>query len=114
MVKINSSKYGEITINGKIYYSDMIVYWDGQKEFRKKSHIFDLDELASILEKRPYAIIVGTGHTDRAVQIPERTRALIEQARVRLFVDKTLNAIEIFNAFIAAKKKVVAVIHTSL
>jgi len=114
MVRINSCKYGEMTIDRKTYYSDMVVYWSGEKEFRKKSHIFGVEEAEGMLRKRPYGIVVGTGIEDMALKIPEKTRDLIDQAGVRLFVDKTPNAIEIFNAFIAAKKRIIAVIHTSL
>lgn len=113
MVKINSTTFGEIVINGKTYYSDMIVWWDGKKEFRDKSHIFDVDEFVKLLKKNPKAIVIGTGQKG-TVKIPEEVMELSEMKGVEIFVETSQKAIEIFNGFVKIKKKVVAVIHTTL
>ena len=59
MVVIDSAEFGELKIDGKIYYSDMIVWWTGEKEFRPKSKIFDMKEFRKMLEKKPEIIVVG-------------------------------------------------------
>jgi hypothetical protein len=112
MVKINSTKFGEITINGKIYYSDMIVWWDGKKEYREKSHVFDIEEFQRLAERKPEIIVIGAGHSS-AVKVPPEVEDTAEMRKISIYVENSPKAIELFNAFVAEKKKVVAVIHTT-
>jgi hypothetical protein len=112
MVNIDSTKFGEIVIDRKTYYSDMIVWWDGKKEFRDKSHVFDIDEFVNLLKREPDAIVIGTGQRG-VVEVPDKVKELAERKGIQLFVDKSPNAVDIFNGLVKNNKKAVGVIHTT-
>ncbi len=110
MVDIDSISFGEIVIDGKTYYSDMTVWWDGRLDFRKKSHVFDINEFTALLKRKPEVIVVGTGQQG-ILKIPPEVKRYAEQKKVKLFIDISPKAVDIFNAMVADNKKVVAVMH---
>lgn len=112
MVKIDSAEWGKFTINGRTYFSDMYVFWDGKAEMRKKSHLFDMDEFLGLLRKRPKIIIIGTGFNG-VVKVPEEVLQMAEDRNVELFMETTPKAVEVFNAFAGDGKRVIAVLHST-
>ncbi len=111
--EINSVKFGEIEINGKTYYSDMIVWWDGRLDFISKRHIFNQSELSRLLKRKPYAVVIGTGHTGGSVRVTEGVVQKAKERGVKLFIDQSPDAMDIFNGLIATGKKAVAFIHVT-
>ena len=61
MVKINSFRFGSLTINNKTYDTDMVVSWDGELISRESSHTISKEEMMDMLVKGPEVILVGTG-----------------------------------------------------
>lgn len=112
MVEINSTEFGEITIDGRTYYSDVIVWWNGEVEMVVKKHSIDMDDLAKFMEKKPEAIIIGIGQTNGVRVMPE-VKQVLEDKDIELYVEPSSKAIEIFNSFVQSKKKAVAKIHTT-
>lgn len=112
MVNIDAVKFGELKIDGRIYYSDMVVWWDGKTEFRKKSHIFNTEEFKRIMKRKPGSVVIGTGLVD-AVNVPDDVREIADKKKIKLFVDLSTNAIDIFNGLVKTRKRPVAVIHTT-
>lgn len=112
MVKVDAAKWGEVKIDGKSYFSDMYVYWDGRTEARKKGHLFDIDEFVKLLQKDPGIIVIGTGHNG-VVKVPDEVLQMAENKKIELFMEKTPQAAEVFNAFVKEGKRVIAVIHTT-
>lgn len=112
MVKIDSTSFGEIVIDKKTYYSDITVWWDGKIEYRDKSHVFDMSEFVRIMERKPDTIVIGIGQTGILKLLPE-VKQVAEDKKVKIFVEQSPKAIEIFNGFVCSGKKVVAVIHTT-
>jgi hypothetical protein len=112
MVNIDGVKFGELIVDGKIYYSDMIVWWDGDIEFRKKSHVFAMPEFKKVLRRKPNAIVIGTGIVG-IVKVPDDVRKITKGKKIKLFIDVSSNAIDIFNGLVKTSKKAVAIIHTT-
>lgn len=112
MVNIDAVKFGELKIDGKIYYSDMVVWWDGKIEFRKKSHIFGMEEFKRLLRRKPNSIVIGTGLVD-IVNVPDDVREAAKNKKVKLFIDLSINAVDIFNGLVNTRKRPVAMIHTT-
>jgi hypothetical protein len=112
LVNIDAVKFGELVINGKVYYSDMIVFWDGKVRFRKKSHVFDMKEFRSLMRRKPDSMVVGTGLAG-IVGVPDDVRKAAAASGVKLFIDVSANAVEIFNGLVKTGRKAVAVIHTT-
>lgn len=112
MVNIDSVKFGELKIDGKIYYSDMTVWWDGKTEFRIKFHVFGMTEFRKLMKRKPDSIVIGTG-IGGIVKVPDDVRKEAKKKKTMIFVDVSGNAIEIFNGLVKDSKKAVAVIHTT-
>ncbi|NIO20419.1 MAG: hypothetical protein GTN76_06670 [Candidatus Aenigmarchaeota archaeon] len=112
MVEINSVKFGEITIDKKVYYSDMIVWWDGKIEYREKSHEFKMGEFLRLLEKKPEIIVVGTGMSG-VCKVLEEVEQTAKDKGVEIFKDLSPKAAQMFNGFVADERRVVAVLHST-
>jgi len=111
MPKINSFRFGSLTINRKRYDNDMIVHWDGEVVPKDSSHTFSKGELIDLLLKGPETIIVGTG-TAGLVKIEKDAENFAKLKNIELIVKKTPEAIEEFNR-LSKDKKVIAVIHVT-
>ena len=112
MVRVDSVRFGEITIDGKIYYSDMIVWWDGKIEYRKKSHEFGMGEFLRLLERKPEIIVIGTGMSG-ICRVLEEVEQAAEDKGIEIFKELSPKAGEMFNAFVSDKRRVVAVLHST-
>ena len=97
----------------KTYYSDLVIWWDGKKAMIPKTHLLNSTFLKKILAKKPDSLIVGIG-LKGSVKLTPAFIAGARKEKVPLFVDRTMNAMEIFNAFVAVGKKPVCVMHVSL
>lgn len=112
MVFIDSVKYGEIVIDGRTYYSDMLLAWDGTVEMIAKSQFFSNQDYERLKAKKPDTIVIGCG-LEGGLMVQENLFELAEKEKIDLFVERTHQAIRLFNSLITARRKVVAVIHTS-
>jgi hypothetical protein len=111
-MKIDGTRFGEITINGKPYDSDMTVYWNGELKYRSKEHTIEADELVSVLVSDPEIIVIGTGQ-EGVVRIAPEVNQIAENKKVKMFAEKTAKAVDLFNAFADQKKKVVGIFHVT-
>ena len=111
MVKINSFRFGSLTINNKTYDNDMTVHWDGELIPRESDHNFSKGELIDLLLKGPDTIVIGTG-TAGCVKIAKEAENFAKNKNVELIAKKTPEAIEEFNK-LSKSKKVIAVIHVT-
>ena len=111
MVKINSFRFGSLTINNKNYENDMTVHWDGEIVPRESSHKFSKEELIDLLLKGPETVIIGTGTAD-CVKIEKDAEAFAKLKNIELIAKKTPEAIKEFNN-LSRNKKVIAVIHVT-
>jgi hypothetical protein len=112
MVSIQFVKFGEIMVDSKVYYSDMIIWWDGEKEFVAKSHILDMKAFSKLLRKNPDMVVVGTGLQD-CVRISDDVREKAKDKGIKIFEETSAKAADIFNGMVATGKKVVTFIHTT-
>jgi hypothetical protein len=113
MVRIDSVKFGEIKIDGKDYYSDVVVWWDGKIELVRKTHQFGMSELLNLLKKNPSVVVLGTG-IESCVEVLEEVQQEMENRGLLFFVENSANALEIFNAMVNEGKKAVAFMHVTL
>jgi hypothetical protein len=61
---IDSYDFGRITINGRSYDQDLIIFPDKIKAgwWRKEGHRLQMEDLDDVLESEPEVLIVGTGY----------------------------------------------------
>ncbi len=111
-VNIDSTKFGEITINGKAYDSDMTVYWDGKLSYRGKEHVVEIGEFMQIMRAKPEILVVGTGQYG-VVKIAPEVIGWAKNKHVDLYKEITAKAVKMFNAFANQGKRVVGIFHVT-
>ncbi len=110
-MKIEHYSFGRITINGKDYSSDVIIYPDrvDPSWWRKEGHRLHIDDLKNILESKPEVLIVGTGAYGTML-VPKETEEYLRGKGIKLIADNTKSACETFNK-LSDSGKVIAALH---
>ena len=110
-MRIDHYSFGSITISGKTYTSDVIIYPDRVDDswWRKEGHYLQKADLADIVAAKPDLLIVGTG-AHGVMAVPESTALFLLSHDIEVIIEKTAKAVEIFNDQ-PVGKKVVAAFH---
>lgn len=108
---IESYQFGNITIGGKTYTSDVIIYPDrvDSSWWRKQGHRLSIEDLKGIMEAEPEVLVVGMG-SPGLMQVPPETRDYIEARGIELVVEPTDKAWKTYNR-LKDSRKVVAALH---
>jgi len=111
-VEITHYTFGEIDIDGKRYHSDVIITSKNVKHnwWRKEGHNLAIDDLDDVIETNPLIVIIGTGYYGR-LQVPEITRAFLEEKGIQVEVAPTSDAVERFNQLQQECARIVAALH---
>lgn len=109
---INNYSFGEIIINDKKYNKDVEIRWNGEvlDWWRNKGHVFAITDLYRALEQEPEVIILGTGDYGVA-RVGEKVKNELEKQGIELIIEKTADAVKIFNNYIKKNKKVTGLFH---
>jgi hypothetical protein len=110
MVRITAVRFGEVEIDGKTYFSDMVVWWDGKFEYRSKSHEFGMSDFLEFAEKKPEIIVIGIG-MNKMCRVLDEVRQAAEDKKIEIYQELSPKAAKMFNGFLADGKKAVALIH---
>ncbi len=103
---IEATRFGQITISGRVYEHDVVVRSSGKVRKRKKklskkvygtSHIVSLDEVRKIYEVDVPLVVIGTGQYG-CLDLSEEARAYLEAEGVRIELAPTPEAIGILNS----------------
>jgi hypothetical protein len=103
--KIDSTSFGQITIEGRSYKHDVIIRLDGPVVKRKKklskqvygtSHKISLDEAEYIYEAGVEKLLIGGGQFNR-IRLSEQAEAFFEDKGVEVAIMATSDAIEAWN-----------------
>ena len=107
----DSYQFGCITIEGKNYQTDVLVYPDRIEDqwWRKEGHRLCLEDLKGVLGEQPDTLVVGTGYFGRMAIDPEVPEALEKQG-ITLIAHTTGKAWAEFNR-LKDSQKVVAALH---
>lgn len=95
---IDAYAYGSMTIDGKVYKKDLIIF-PGRIEsdwWRKKGHILSMDDLAEVIEARPELLIVGTGDSG-VMRVPLAVEQGLKNENIELIAEDTHKAARLFN-----------------
>ena len=104
-MRIQASKFGSITIDGKTYDHDVIIRLSGKVKKRRKklskerygtSHIIAKAEAKFLFEEGCGLLVVGTGHEGNVELSPE-ARAYFEKKQCEVILQPTPQAIGAFN-----------------
>ncbi len=112
MARIEKYSFGSITIDGRTYKADLIIYPDKVQEnwWRKSGHTLHVDDIREILDEPPDVLIVGQGDSAR-MELDSRVKDVLNRLQVELFAAATGPACTKFNELSESGKKVVAALH---
>jgi hypothetical protein len=111
-MRIDSYVFGSMTVNGKRYTSDLIVYPDKVQSYwrRAEGHSLHIVDLQDVVDYAPEILVVGKG-AENCMTVPEDTRKALEEKNIKVIDANTDDACQIFNDLIGDKKKVVGAFH---
>ena len=109
---IDRYDFGKITIGGKNYSSDVIIFPDKIKDnwWRKQGHLLLPEDLGEVVKEKPDILVVGTGYSG-LMQVPESTVKWLKEQGIKAEIKPTREACSIFNRLLSSNKKVIAVLH---
>jgi hypothetical protein len=110
-MKIDSYRRGQITISGKRYTSDVIVFSHRVKDgwWRKRGHRVCPEDIEEVIQEKPEVLVVGTGDEGGMEVLPETQRYLKEQ-EIELIAQDTDKACQTYNQ-LCSSRKVIAALH---
>jgi hypothetical protein len=104
-MKIDSTEFGSITINGTVYDHDVLVHLSGEVARRKKklskkhygtSHIISLEEAEYVYEKGCDTLVLGAGQYGNVKLSPEAAE-FFGKHHCRVILEPTPEAIKTWN-----------------
>jgi len=110
---IQSSAFGRMTIDGRIYTSDLFIFPDGRVKdgwWRQRGHALTVDDILTLVDAAPDLIVAGTGTSGR--MRPEADLSPFLRERGIDFIAKpNSRAVDIYNQKMAAGLTVGACFH---
>lgn len=116
--RIDSTKFGSITIDGSDIEHDILIRLSGEVKKRKKklskavfgtSHIISLEEAEHIFEKGVERLIIGSGHNGN-VTLSKEASEYFKKKEVRVDLSPTPDAIHQWNK---AKGSTIGIFHVT-
>jgi hypothetical protein len=110
-MKITHYSFGKITINGKTYSSDVIIFPDhiNASWWRQEGHVLNIADLKDIIREGLPLLIVGSGFYG-AMKVPQETLDYLKSNKIEVFVENTQGAVKRYND-IASQKQCIAALH---
>jgi len=110
-MRIKQYDFGRITIDGKTFSNDVIIY--GQKIipewWRKKGHLVEIDDLKDVPLEEGSHLIIGTGYYGMLKINPSLER-YCQKNSILLETMLTESAVDVFN-LCGSSKKIVGAFH---
>jgi hypothetical protein len=119
-MKIDSTDFGSITIDGITYAHDILIHMSGEVVKRKKklskkyygtSHTISLEEAEFIYEKGCDTLVLGAGQYGNVRVSPEAAE-FFEHHGCRVILEPTPDAIETYNKT-RGKAKAIGLFHVT-
>lgn len=94
---IESYNFGKIKIDGKEYTHDVIISADGVESWqRPDDHWVGIEDIKKIIEKKPSAVILGTGYSG-IMKVSQESKEYLEKLGVEVIIEPTKKACDTFN-----------------
>ena len=113
-MKIDSTSFGSIKINGKEYEHDVIVNWKGEikRGWLQTRHLVSEKEFFDLAKENPEVIVIGNGQYS-ACEVSENFIKLAKKRGIELIVENTPHALQKFNELVKKGKKVISYMHVT-
>jgi len=112
-MKIDTFSFGSITIGGRVYTRDVIIYPDRVFEDwkREEEHRPQIIEFADIVKAEPESLVIGTGYAG-VMSVADQVRNFLTSKGIEVHVEKTTRAVDLFNE-LQGREKVIAALHST-
>lgn len=109
---IDSYQFGKIVIDGINYSSDVIILGGAVQSnwWRKQGHLLSAEDVQDILAVKPSVLVVGCGASG-LMEVPEKTRQVLQENGIRLEALDTYKAVKRFNELSQTGANVAAALH---
>ena len=117
-MKIDSTEFGRICIDGKTYEHDVIIRLSGEIVKRKKklskkyygtSHTISKEEAKFVYEDGCRRLVLGTGQDDN-VRLSKEAAEYLERKHCKAIAQPTADAVDTFNH---SKKEKIGLFHVT-
>jgi len=107
---IQKFSFGQITIDGKTYHSDVIIFPDQVKAswWRREGHILKKEDVEEVVAFKPDILMIGTGYG--GLTVPAETADHVRSMGIKLIVEKTEKICARYNE-LSPSQKVIAALH---
>lgn len=111
MPEIKHYRFGQVTIDGTTYNSDVIVYPSRVNDnwWRHEGHVLKLQDLTEALAAEPEVLVVGTGAHER-LKIGDEVTEELGVRGIELIALETPDAVERYNE-LQGERRTVAALH---
>jgi hypothetical protein len=108
---IDNYTFGNITVDGKSYSKDVIIFPDRvfSPWWRGEGHLLQTDDLVEVVKAGIPELVIGTGYYG-TMQVPSDVMKFLASRGISASVEKTSSAVKIYNN-ISPKKAVIAALH---
>ena len=108
---IESYSFGSITVNGKRYGSDVIIYPQrvDSSWWRKQGHNLCMEDLEEVLRYQPEVLVIGQGKPG-LMKVTAEIVEQLNQRGIQVHTAPTAKAVKLYNQ-LSPGKKVVAALH---
>jgi hypothetical protein len=110
---IESTAFGTMTIDGRTYTSDLIIFPDGRVKdgwWRRSGHVLTVDDILSLVDTSPELIVAGTGTSGR-MRPDHSVLPFLKEKNIALIAEPNQQAVKIYNEKSAAGLAVGACFH---
>ena len=110
-VMIDDYGFGRVTVNGRTYHSDLIIYPDRVVDSwrRQEGHNLCLEDIRDLLLYKPEVLIIGQGRAG-FMEVPDSVTAELRRQGIEVFAAPTEKAVQEYNR-VCRSKKAVAALH---
>jgi hypothetical protein len=111
-MKIDKYSFGSVTIDGREYKTDLIIYPDriDDKWWRKEGHLLQMEDLSGVFALKPEMLIVGQG-LPGLMKVDPKVEEHCRQNGITLVVLPTEQAVQEYNRHNSKEPLVSAALH---
>ncbi len=104
---IESYVFGRMEIEGQAYTSDLILFPDRIKEswWRETGHKLSIKDIEDVFQEAPDVLVIGTGYHG-LMKVEEEVKAYAQSKGITLVVEKTSQAVHMYNETSPQKKTI--------
>lgn len=111
-MSIEKYSFGSITIDGKEFTKDVIIFPDRvfSPWWREEGHSLSLEDLKEVIDAKPSLLIIGTGAYG-IMNVPGETLQKLKEKNIETVSAKTEEAVRLYNKSIQKDKNTIACLH---